>query len=72
MPEPTEPNVAWFEMESAPAGAPVAINDFTGIGNAIQAMRRAKRVLDGSYHRPSGAHFVQPEGVWCQWFGLFC
>ena len=52
MPEPTEPNVAWFEIESAPAGTPVAINDFTGIGNAIQAMRRAKRVLDGSTTGP--------------------
>ncbi len=72
MPEPTEPNVAWFEMESAPEGTPVALDDFTGVGNPVQAMRRAKRVLDGSYHRPAGARFIQPMGVWCQWFGLFC
>ena len=72
MPKTSEPNVAWFEMESAPAGTPVAIHDLTGVGSPVQAMRRAKRILDGSYHRPAGAQFAQPMGVWCTWFGLFC
>jgi hypothetical protein len=71
-PKSGEPNVAWFEMPAAPAGTPVHLDDFTGVGNPTQAMRRAKRILDGTYHKPDGAHFVQPMGIWCTWFGIFC